>query len=29
LLYQLFPNHWMRKYGIIFAMMDNDEAPFL
>jgi hypothetical protein len=29
LLYQLFPNHWMRKYEIIFAMMDNDEAPFL
>jgi hypothetical protein len=29
LLYQLFPNHWVRKYGIIFAMMDNGDAPFL
>ena len=29
LLYQLFPNHWVRKSGIIFAMMDNGEAPFL
>jgi hypothetical protein len=28
LLYQLFPNRWMRKSGIIFAMMDNGEAPF-
>jgi hypothetical protein len=29
LLYQLFPNHWVRKSRIIFAMMDNGEAPFL
>jgi hypothetical protein len=29
LLYQLFPNRWVRKSGIIFAMMDNGEAPFL
>jgi hypothetical protein len=29
LLYQLFLNHWERKSGIIFAMMDNGEAPFL
>jgi hypothetical protein len=29
LLYQLFPDRWVRKSGIIFAMMDNSEAPFL
>jgi hypothetical protein len=29
LLYQLFPNCWVRKSGVIFAMMDNGEAPFL
>jgi hypothetical protein len=29
LLYQLFPYHWVRKSGIIFAMMDNGEALFL
>jgi hypothetical protein len=29
LLYQLFPNRWVRKSGIIFAMMDNGEAPFI
>jgi hypothetical protein len=29
LLYQLFPNRWVRKFGIIFATMDNGEALFL
>jgi hypothetical protein len=29
LLYQLFPNRWVRKSGIIFATMYNGEAPFL
>jgi hypothetical protein len=29
LLYQLFPNRWVRKSGIIFAMTDNGEAPFI
>jgi hypothetical protein len=29
LLYQLFPNRWVRKSGIIFAMMDNGEVSFL
>jgi hypothetical protein len=29
LLYQLFPNRWVRKSGIIFAMMDNGDAPLL
>jgi hypothetical protein len=29
LLYQLFPDHWVRKSGIIFAMIDNCEASFL
>jgi hypothetical protein len=29
LFYQLFPNRWVRKSGIIFAMMDNGEASFL
>jgi hypothetical protein len=29
LLYQLFPNRWVRKSRIIFAMMDNGAAPFL
>jgi hypothetical protein len=26
LLYQLIPYRWVRKYGIIFAMMDSGEA---
>jgi hypothetical protein len=29
LLYQLFSDRWVRKSGIIFAMMDNGEALFL
>jgi hypothetical protein len=29
LLYQLFLDRWVSKYGIIFAMMDNSEAQLL